>query len=72
LKFEKRAQLFIGVRNETLSVAAMCVAMKMVRRLESIAETQPQLQPDALRLSAISSKYFISRRATPLLPEQVD
>ena len=32
--------------------------MKIVRPLESIAETQPQLQPALLRLSAISFQYF--------------
>jgi hypothetical protein len=34
-------------------------AIQIVRPLESIAETQPQLQPALLRPSAISSQYFI-------------
>jgi hypothetical protein len=33
-------------------------AAKIVRSLESIAETQPKLQPALLRLSAIISHYF--------------
>jgi len=31
----------------------------MVRPLESIAETQPQLHPALLRLSAMISQYFL-------------
>src|SRR6266480_2498603 len=42
-------------------------AIQIVRPLESIAETQPQLQPALLRLSAIISQYFILRRAWHLL-----
>ena len=38
-KFEKRCQFFIGVHNETLSVVAICVAIQIVRSLESKAET---------------------------------
>jgi hypothetical protein len=37
-------------------------AIQIVRPLESIAETQPQLQPALLRLSAIISQYFIGCR----------
>ena len=33
-------------------------AIQIVRPLESIAETQPQLQPAFLRLSAMISQYF--------------
>ena len=33
-------------------------AIEIVRPLESIAETQPQLQPALLRLSAMISQYF--------------
>ena len=36
----------------------MRVSNQIVRPLESIAETQPQLQPALLRLSAIISQYF--------------
>jgi transporter family protein len=36
-------------------------AIQMVRPLESIAETQPQLQPDALRLSAIFSQWYSTK-----------
>jgi hypothetical protein len=38
--------------------------------LESIAETQPQLQPAFLRLSAVISQYFILRRVWLLFVEQ--
>jgi hypothetical protein len=42
--------------------------MKIVfRPLESIAETQPQLQPPLLRLSAITSQFFIRFRAIALM-----
>jgi hypothetical protein len=34
-------------------------AIHIVRLLESIAETQPQLQPALLRLSAMISEYFM-------------
>jgi len=54
-KFNKRRQLFIRTHNEALTVAVS--ATKIVRPLELIAETQPQLQPDALRLSATISQY---------------
>ena len=33
-------------------------AIQIVRPLESIAETQPKLQPALLRLSAMISQYF--------------
>jgi hypothetical protein len=52
-KFNKRSQLVVGVHNETLSVVAMCVNNPDVRPWVSIAETQPQLQPDLVRLSAM-------------------
>src|ERR1700730_6329196 len=34
-------------------------AIQIVRPLESIAETQPQLKPGLLRLSALISQYFM-------------
>ena len=45
----------------------------MVRPLESIAETRPQLKPALLRLSAMISQYFTAasyptRRASQPLP----
>jgi hypothetical protein len=61
-KFHKRSQLFIRAHNETLPVVAMRVSNPdrspvgiIVRPLASIAETQPQLQPALLRLSAMIS-----------------
>jgi hypothetical protein len=59
-EFQKRRQLFIRSHNETLPIAARCAsAIQIVRPLESIADTQPQLQPALLRLSAMISQYFI-------------
>jgi hypothetical protein len=42
-------------------------AIQIVRPLESTAETQPQLHPDLLRLSAITSQFFIRFRAIALM-----
>ena len=42
-------------------------AIQIVRPLESIAGTQPQLQPALLRLSAITSQFFIRFRAIALM-----
>src|SRR5215468_1474509 len=36
-------------------------AIQIVRRLESTADTQPQLQPALLRLSVTASEYFTRR-----------
>jgi len=44
---------FVRVHNETLTVAATGVSNPIVRPLESIAQTQHQLQPALLRLSAM-------------------
>jgi hypothetical protein len=54
---QKRRQLFIRTHNEMLSVVAMS-AIQIVRPAESRAETQPQLHPALLRLSAMISQYF--------------
>src|SRR5512133_2994497 len=45
-------------------------AIQIVRPLESIADTQPQLQPALLRLSAMISQDFILCRARLLFVEQ--
>ena len=49
-------------------------AIQIVRPLESIAETQPQLQPALLRLSAMISQYFmlslLPHRLGPQKPER--
>ena len=42
-------------------------AILIVLPLESIAETQPQLHPALLRLSAITSQFFIRFRAIALM-----
>jgi hypothetical protein len=41
LKFEKRSQFFVGGDDESLSVVAVCVTIRVVRPQESTAETQP-------------------------------
>jgi hypothetical protein len=46
LSFAKRSQLFLHMHNEPVSVAAMCVCNPELLALgETIAETQPKLQP---------------------------
>jgi hypothetical protein len=57
-EFQKRSQLFIGANEERLPSSRCASAGRTVRPLESTGETQPQLQPALLRLSAISSQYF--------------
>jgi hypothetical protein len=60
-KFEKRSQLS-SVRTTKRFPSPQCAsAIQIVRPLESIAETQPQLQPALLRLSATISQYFTRR-----------
>jgi hypothetical protein len=59
LQFHKRRQLLIGAHNEALAVAAMRVNNPDRSRSKSRAETQPQLQPALLRLSATISQSFI-------------
>jgi hypothetical protein len=57
-QFHKPGQLFI--RTTKRFPSPQCAsAIQIVHPLESIAETQPQLQPALLRLSAIISQYFI-------------
>src|SRR5947207_15500188 len=46
-------------------------AIQMVCPSQSNADTQPQLQPDLLRLSAIISQYFILCRAWILSVDSV-
>jgi hypothetical protein len=58
LQFHKRSQQFVSVHNETLSIAAMGVNNPDRSPLESTADTQPQLQPALLRLSAMISQFF--------------
>jgi hypothetical protein len=61
-QFNKRSQLFIRTYNKALAVAAMRSATKIVRPRESIAETQPQLQPALLRLLAIIGRPILPLR----------
>jgi hypothetical protein len=57
-EFRKSHQLFIRTHDETVAVGACASATKIVRPPESTVETQPQLQPALLRLSAMISQYF--------------
>jgi hypothetical protein len=45
----------------------MCISNEDRSAAESIADTQPQLQPALLRLSAITSQFFIRFRAVALM-----
>ena len=56
----KEPRWLVNWRHQTLQ-------SQIVRRLESIAETQPQLHPALLRLSAITSQFFIRFRAIALM-----
>jgi hypothetical protein len=64
-QFQKRGQLFVGAQDEPPTVAAMCVSNEIVRPLESTPETQPQLHPALLSLSAMISQDFTN--PTPLI-----
>ena len=59
LQFQKRSYLFIRTHDETFSVPQCASTIQIVRPLKSKADTQPQLQPAFLRLSAIISQGFI-------------
>jgi len=50
-----------SVRFAVPDVLTRASANQIFRPLESIAETQPQLQPAALSLSAMISQYFTRR-----------
>jgi hypothetical protein len=55
-QFYKRRQPFLGLHDVTLSIAAMRVSNPDRSPLESIAATQPKLQPALRRLSAMISQ----------------
>jgi hypothetical protein len=62
----------ISLRGDFPNAAASNFELSaIVRPLESIAETQPQLKPALLRLSAIISQYFILCRAWLLYAEEL-
>jgi hypothetical protein len=64
LKLDKRSQLFIPTRNETLSVAAMCVSNPDRSPLRNQGlRRNPNSKRLCSDLSAIISQYFILRRA---------
>jgi len=59
VELHKSGQLFVGTHDgAVISVAAMASAAKIGLPWESTPETQPQLQPALLRLSAMISQYF--------------
>jgi hypothetical protein len=54
--------------HEHKTISERCAStIQIVRPSESMAETQPQLQPASLRLSAITSQFFIPFRAIALM-----
>jgi hypothetical protein len=59
-QFNKRSQSFIGADNERFPSSRCASAIQIVRPSESTAETQPQLQPDLLSLSAMISQDLIA------------
>ena len=54
----KRGQLSHARTTKRFPLSRCASAIQIVSSLESIAETQPQLHPALLRLSAIISRYF--------------
>src|SRR5262249_10130667 len=54
-QFHKRHQLFICANDETLPSPRCGSAVQIFRPSKSRAETQPELQPAFLRLSAVVS-----------------
>jgi hypothetical protein len=63
-EFEKNAVRFSSALTMNRFPSPRCAsAMKIVRPSESTANTQPELEPALLRLSAMISQYFILRRA---------
>ena len=57
-EFNKRGQFSFARTTKRFPSSRCASAIQMVRPLESRAETQPQLQPALLRLSAMISQYF--------------
>jgi hypothetical protein len=57
-KFQKPSQLFVCTHNEPVTVVPVRVSNPDRSSIGLIAETQPQLQPNLLSLSAMISKYF--------------
>jgi hypothetical protein len=67
----RNAVSFSSARTTNLFPSSRCAsAIQMVRPSAFTAETQPQLQPDALSLSAMISPYFILCRAWLLFVKQ--
>src|SRR5262249_32578932 len=55
---KKRSQLFICPHNKHFPSSRRASAIQIVRPSRSSADTQPQLHPALLRLSAMISQYF--------------
>jgi hypothetical protein len=65
----RNAVSFSSARTTERFPSSRCAsAIQIVRPLESRAETQPQLQPALLRLSAMISQYFIAAHALHSTP----
>ena len=60
-EFQKCSQQFLRMRDESSPLSRCASTIQIVRPLESIAETQLQLQPGLLRLSAMTSQCFTRR-----------
>jgi hypothetical protein len=64
----RNAVSFSCARTTKRFASSRCAsAIQIVRPRQSIAETQPQLQPALLRLSAMISQFFIRFRAIALM-----
>ena len=62
----RNAVSFSSARTMKRFPSSRCAsAIQIVRPLESIAETQPQLQPALLRLSAMISQYRFTHSIVP-------
>ncbi len=69
LSSSRNALSFSSARTTNLFPSSRCAsAIQIVRPSESFAEIQPELQPDALCLSAMSSQYFTLIRFCGFLP----
>ena len=65
----RNALSFSSARTTNLFPSSRCAsAIQIVRPSESLAEIQPELQPDALSLSTMSSQYFTLIRFCGFLP----
>src|SRR5215510_5948146 len=71
LWLSKRPQHFSARTTKRFLSSRCASAIQMVRPCASKADTQPQLQPAFLRLSAIISQYFTPGGFTAAFPRRV-